>query len=109
MKKEELILEPMRLRAHYEEKQLEFLKIINELADKVNDMKIDGRVDDAEVSYKRITRIKPVAHHYENEGEDEYIKWGCPICESFNNRHSFAEGTENCPLCNVNLLWGFSR
>ena len=107
MKKEELMLEMMRQNAYHEEGKLELLRVIKSLSEKVNDTKIDGKVDEVEVSYKRITRIRPVAHHYENEGEEEYIKWGCPICEYFNNRHSFAEGTENCPLCNVNLLWDF--
>ena len=53
--------------------------------------------------YKKITKVKPIAHHYMPNGT--YIKYSCPVCEALGNRHSVHKGEENCPLCNVNLLW----
>lgn len=32
------------------------------------------------VSTQRVS-LRPVEHHYENEGEEEYIKYGCQLCE----------------------------
>lgn len=52
-----------------------------------------------------VVKIKPIAHHYEEPGEPEYIKYGCPVCESLGERFSITEGTRHCPSCGVNLLW----
>ena len=34
--------------------------------------------------------IRPIEHHYEEDGEPEYIKYGCPLCvnllESYPNK-----------------------
>lgn len=79
----------------------------------------------AKVVYKQKVKVKPIAHHYENEGEPPYIKYGCPICEQiaeqaktkqiYTNdeddtqgkfiRFSFPEKTENCPCCGINFDW----
>jgi rubrerythrin len=34
-----------------------------------------------------------------------YIKYFCPVCEAVGNKHQLIRNEENCPLCNVNLLW----
>lgn len=26
-------------------------------------------------------KVKPIEHRYEKDGEPEYIKYGCPLCE----------------------------
>lgn len=54
-------------------------------------------------TYKRITRVKPLAYHYMPNGS--YIKYTCPVCEALGNEHQVHRGEENCPLCNVNLIW----
>lgn len=54
---------------------------------------------------KHVVRVKPIEHHYEEQGESSYVKYGCPVCESVGDRFSFPHGTKNCPACNVNLLW----
>lgn len=72
---------------------------------KKNKSQIDGRYAKGSKVYMDRVFIRPVEHHYEDIGEPEYIKYGCPICESFGARHSFAHGAKNCPICNVNLLW----
>ncbi|MNS99304.1 hypothetical protein D3C72_1337030 [compost metagenome] len=66
---------------------------------------LEGKVMDSRYAYQRITYVKPIEHHYENEGESPYIKYGCPVCELLNNKHQVTFGSDNCPLCNVNLLW----
>lgn len=66
---------------------------------------LDGKVVKAKYVHKNKTYIKPVEHHYEEPGEPPYIKYGCPICESLGHRFSFPRETNNCPICNVNLLW----
>lgn len=70
---------------------------------------IEGKFKKSKHVYKRITKVKPVEHHYENPNEKPYIKYGCPVCESLGNRFSFPQGINNCPLCNVNLLWDESE
>ena len=69
---------------------------------------IEGTVDGEEEGenlpvYKKITRVKPLAHHYMPNGT--YIKYSCPVCEALGNKHQVYPGEENCPLCNVNLMW----
>lgn len=66
---------------------------------------LNGKVTDAEYAYQRIAYVRPVEHHYGNGGEQPYIKYGCPVCELLNNKHQVTFGSDNCPLCNVNLLW----
>lgn len=67
---------------------------------------IKGKVDTADMIHKRITYVKPVAHHYEEVGEKPYIKYSCPVCDALNNKHQVIPGEQNCPLCKVNLDWG---
>lgn len=55
--------------------------------------------------YKDRVCVRPIEHHYEETGQHEYIKYGCPVCEKIGARHSLEYGTSNCPLCGVNLLW----
>lgn len=55
--------------------------------------------------HRRITKIKPLEKHYEDEGEPEYIKWCCPICEVIGNRHQVGKFDEKCMLCGINLDW----
>lgn len=66
---------------------------------------INGKVTNAEYAYQRITYIHPAEHHYEEPGEEPYIKYGCPVCEAIGNRHSVTQGEKTCPLCGVNLSW----
>lgn len=68
-------------------------------------MVIEGIVAKEKYAYQRITKIKPIAHHYEENGEIPYIKYGCPICEALGNRFTLTNNIKNCPLCNVNLYW----
>lgn len=53
--------------------------------------------------HKRITKVKPLAHHYMPNGA--YIEFSCPVCEALGNKHQVHRGEENCLLCNVNLVW----
>ena len=55
---------------------------------------------------KRVLRIRPIERHYEDDGEEPIIGYGCPICESLGTKHSFHKGMYNCPLCGINLEWG---
>ena len=71
-----------------------------------NQIVIEGRVKPGKYVHERVTKVKPVENHYEELGEKPYIKYGCPVCESLGNHFSFPHGVKNCPLCNVNLLWG---
>lgn len=66
---------------------------------------IDGKIAEAEYAYQRISYVYPVEHHYEESGEEPYIKYGCPVCEALENRHGITQGIANCPLCGVNLSW----
>lgn len=66
---------------------------------------IEGTVTEAQYAYQRIARVKAVAHHYEDEGEKPYIKYGCPVCELLGNKHQVTAGASNCTQCNVNLMW----
>ena len=67
---------------------------------------IEGKTKDAAYAYQRTTSVKPTEHHYEEPGEEPYIKYGCPVCEAVGNLHQVAHGEEKCPLCGVNLYWG---
>lgn len=85
-------------------------------------IKINTRFDvkSARIVCEQKVSVRPIAHHYEEIGQPEYIKWSCPICEEiakkypnfildedhqFNN-FSFTEETERCPVCGINLNWG---
>lgn len=66
---------------------------------------ISGVVTDSPHIYKCKACVFPVAHHYEEAGEEPYIKYSCPVCDSLNNKHQVHPWQQNCPLCNVNLFW----
>lgn len=53
------------------------------------------------------TRIKaiPIEHHYEEDGENSYIKYSCPICESLRIKHQIQPWEDNCKICGINLDW----
>ena len=66
---------------------------------------IHGVVTDSPYIHKCKAYVIPVAHHYEEAGEEPYIKYSCPVCDSLNNKHQVHSWQQNCPLCNVNLFW----
>lgn len=66
---------------------------------------INGKVKEAEFAYQRITYIRPTEHHYEEMGENPYIKYSCPVCEAVGNLHQVTLRDRNCPLCGVYLNW----
>lgn len=70
-----------------------------------NTVHIKGRVVYADVCYLRKTGVVPIARHYNQKNEPEYIKYSCPVCEMLGNKHQVLNGTKNCSLCNVNLVW----
>lgn len=81
----------------------------------------DFHITPATRIYKQRISVKPIEHHYENQGEQPYIKYGCPICENiadkinkpvpYNidgkifNQFSIPKGEPNCPCCGINLDW----
>lgn len=93
--------------------------ICNLVDHNINYLSSDHRVVlPAEFVHKQQVGFKPVEHHYEETGEEPYIKYGCPICEAIArdyepddedegtfNRFSFAKGTTKCPCCGVNFAW----
>lgn len=72
---------------------------------KVVDKLDQGYVTESNVSYKRITYMRPVKHDYSDDEHPNYYKYSCPVCDILGNRHQVTVGDTNCPLCNVNLLW----
>lgn len=86
-------------------------------------LKFDGlfHVKGAKIVYKQKVSLRPVEHHYETEGEEEYIKYSCQLCESiaksYHNklmdkdkqfvRFSFPKGTKRCPCCGVYINWDY--
>lgn len=66
---------------------------------------IQGFVADAEYCYQRITYVRPVERHYEEPGEEPYVKYICPVCDALENIHQVTLGEKKCPLCGVNLYW----
>lgn len=66
---------------------------------------LSGFVADEPHIHKRIVKIKPVEHRYEESGEKPYIKYGCPICETFDNKHTVIYGSKQCHLCGINFFW----
>lgn len=79
------------------------------------------KVDGAKFVYQQRVSLRPNEHHYENEGEPEYIKYSCQLCESLANnypnkvmdkeekftRFSFPKGTKQCPCCGVYIDWNY--
>lgn len=83
------------------------------------------KVFPAKYVHRQKVKVKPVEHHYEEPGEEPYIKYGCPICEQIAKNveglrfeddngegvkfksFSFPKGTETCPCCNVNIDWDY--
>lgn len=81
----------------------------------------------AKAVYKQRVKLRPIEHHYENDGEPPYIKYSCQICEQLAKnaegfplysddeddedgkfvRFSFPEGTPNCPCCGINIDWNY--
>lgn len=66
---------------------------------------IEGRIKKAKYAFQKTVSIRPIEHNYANKNEPKYIKYVCPICQALGNSFQLSEGMENCPLCNVNLLW----
>lgn len=79
------------------------------------------KVTGAEFVFQQRVSLRPNEHHYEDEGEPEYIKYSCQLCESLANsypnkvmgedeqfsRFSFAKGTEQCPCCGIYIDWNY--
>ena len=80
------------------------------------------KVFPADVSYKQKVKLRPKELHYENDGEEPYVKYTCQICEQIAEKanhflihtegkklvpFSFPEGTEQCPCCGVNIDWEY--
>lgn len=78
----------------------------------------------AKVVHKQKVKLRPNEHHYENEGEEPYIKYSCQICEQLHKsikdfyfdednedkkfvRFSFPKYTEQCPCCGINIDWNY--
>lgn len=60
----------------------------------------------APTAHKRKVTVTPLEKHYEEPGEQPYIKYNCPVCTAVGNADiSIAKGVTNCPLCGVNLNW----
>ena len=92
------------------------------------------KVVPSKLMYKQKVKLRPIEHHYESKGEEPYIKYSCQLCEQiaehlkdftfdekgyvtfegdeerlkFNN-FLFAEGTEQCPCCGVNIDWDYKH
>ena len=79
----------------------------------------------AKYVHKQRVKLRPNEHHYENEGEEPYIKYSCQLCEQLAEnvkglplytddeeygqfvRFSFPKGTERCPCCGVYIDWDY--
>ena len=77
--------------------------------------------------YKQKVKLRPNEHHYENEGEEPYIKYCCQLCEQLAanikdlplyaddeddkggkfTRFSLPKGIEQCPCCGINIDWDY--
>lgn len=71
------------------------------------------------VAYQKLA-MRPIAHHYEQDGEASYVKYTCPICgnvakttkETEEGRFigfSIPKYAPNCPCCGINLSWKFGE
>lgn len=84
MKKEDLVLESMRLRAHYEEKQLELLKIIHELTEELNKARKEAHW---------------IKHEWAEESEGLLIpNYECSQCHTWKR-----ENSDYCPECGCKM------
>ena len=55
--------------------------------------------------YKTKIKAIPIAHHYEKDGENPYIKYSCPVCEGLGIKHQVHPLEDNCKICGINLDW----
>lgn len=67
--------------------------------------------------------LRPIEHHYEEDGEPENIKYSCQLCENLSKQYpnkvmdddeqfkkfSFPKGTPQCPCCGINIEWNYKR
>lgn len=67
--------------------------------------------------------LRPIEHHYEEDGEPENIKYSCQLCENLSKsypnkemdddeqfkRFSFPKGTPQCPCCGINIEWNYKE
>ena len=74
------------------------------------------------VSKQRVS-LRPVEHHYETEGEEEYTKYSCQLCESIAKSYpnklmdkdeqfiqfSLPKGIDRCPCCGVYINWNYKE
>lgn len=67
---------------------------------------IDGVLRDTKETYRRTVKVNPTECHYEEVGEEPYIKYICPVCEALGRRHQVNPVVQNCPVCGVQLYWG---
>lgn len=68
---------------------------------------MEGHWNKTGKTYMDRVSVKPIAHHYEDKGEEPYIKYSCPVCDEFGARHALDFGESHCPICNVYLFWGY--
>ena len=81
----------------------------------------------AKVVHKQRVKLRPNEHHYENEGEEPYIKYSCQLCEQLAKsvkglpvyaydedddggqfiRFSLPKWIEQCPCCGVYIEWNY--
>lgn len=81
----------------------------------------------ANVVHKQRVKLRPNEHHYENEGEEPYIKYSCQLCEQLAEkvkglpvyaydedddggkfiRFSLQKGIEQCPCCGIYIEWNY--
>ena len=64
----------------------------------------------AKAAYMYRVKLKPAEHHYENDGEEPYVKYTCQLCEQLAEKLkfipcAFPAGTEKCPCCGINIDW----
>ena len=77
--------------------------------------------------HRQKVKLRPIEHHYEEEGEEPYVKYSCQLCEQLADnvkgfhfedengndakftRFSFPEGTERCPCCGVYIDWDYKK
>lgn len=71
----------------------------------VNDHVIEADIPSYTFAHTKRVYIKPIAHYYNDEGEEYYIKWGCPICNTVTTRTRVNYGDNNCFACGVNFAW----
>lgn len=81
-------------------------KEIVRLNNEIKKLTIEGVVENKdEPIHKHIVMVNPIVHHYEDDGEPEYIKYGCPVCEAVGERRRVHRVESNCPICGVRLNW----